>query len=442
MIIINKKKVIVFCFALLFLLTVFIYGYEMNVSADSDEYNPNEIIIFNTNVNNPVAINNLISEVGMHVYDNGNPEDIVDYVTLFDGEDYYAYVLNQPNAMSRKLGNYDVVFRCSDGSGNYVNCTITVVVSDTTAPVIDADNSNLALVFKKSEINENTMNIIKNGIKATDNHDTELTKQFGQTAFDLMNAIGTFTVPFEVIDKSGNIATINLDIEIVDEIGPRFSATTTYARFESGSRAKTFSELNAIFGLTAYDFETQTNCAVSVLQDEYTDNWNIPGVYKYTVKATDTNNNTLTCICYIEVIDNIAPTVYIDKSKVTVRAKVLFTIDDAKNIVRARKLVKNDNFELTVEEDEYTENYENIGCYKYLVKATYDDGTNSIIQLLLEVKDEIKEVIDEVITKPVQTKVNIFKASWSFIKRVGSFAWNIIKWPVSKIVSFAKRLFK
>ena len=123
-------------------------------------------------------------------------------------------------------------------------------------------------------------------------------------------------------------------------------------------------------------------------------------------------------------------------------AKVLFTIDDAKNIVRARKLVKNDNFELTVEEDEYTENYENIGCYKYLVKATYDDGTNSLIQLLLEVKDEIKEVIDEVITKPVQTKVNIFKASWSFIKRVGSFAWNIIKWPVSKIVSFAKRLFK
>lgn len=439
---INKKKVFLFIFTFLFVLTVFIYGNKTRVNADSDEYNPNEVHLYTTNVNSPITISDLIAQVGLHVYDNGNPEDLVDYVTLYDDNDYYADVLNQPNAMSRKLGTYEVVFRCSDGYGNYVTCTITVSVVDTTAPVIDADNSNLALIFKKSEINGNTMEIIKNGIRATDNHDTELTKQFGQTAFDLMTAIGTFTVPFEVIDKSNNKATINIDIEIVDEIGPKFSATTTYARFEAGTRAKTFGELNAIFGLTAYDFETNQNCAVSVLSDNYTDNWNKPGVYQYKVIAEDTNHNSLTCTCYIEVIDNVAPTVYIDKSKVTIYSKVLFTLEDAKSICRARKLVKDDNFELTVEEDEYTSNYENVGCYKYVVKATYEDDSYSIIQLFLEVKDEIKEVIDEVVIEPTKTKINIFKSSWSFLKKTATFTWNIIKWPISKIAKFMKNLFK
>jgi hypothetical protein len=118
---------------------------------------------------------------------------------------------------------------------------------------------------------------------------------------------------------------------------------------------------------------------------------------------------------------------------------VRFSLEDAEKIIRARKLAKNDNFVLSVEEDEYSECYNEVGSYKYVLKATYEDESYSLIEFLI---NAVEASNDDVIIQDNENGVGFFGKSWNFLKKTGSFLYKIIKWPVDKIINLIIKLFK
>ena len=66
-----------------------------------------------------------------------------------------------------------------------------------------------------------------------------------------------------------------------------------------GDDYKTFSELNDLFKLTAFDNETNQACTIEVINDQYTSNYDVPGVYLYEVRQTNhwfDSNNKITSL--------------------------------------------------------------------------------------------------------------------------------------------------
>lgn len=433
---------------------IFVYGFSFMcfvvlsctllsfiVSATSDMgYNSDYIYTIETNCDNPSSIAALIDRLELTAIDNSGIELDVSKINVYDAKDYYDNVLNQPNGASRRLGLYNIKFRCYDAYGNYGDFLLKVNVVDSTPPTIDNQNSKLVYTFKRKEINENTYLMIINGIVAADNHDYVLTKEFEDTDIDLTSSFGLNHYNVVISDTSGNETIVNLEIEVIDDIGPKVEAIRTYLRLQATTTPLSDSALiEDYFKIEAMDEEDNQMIDIEVMSNEYSANCNKVGLYLFRVRAKDSENNATIVNCYIEVYNNNPPAFYLSSTEVTVTQNVRFSLEDAEKIIRARKLAKNDNFVLSVEEDEYSECYNEVGSYKYVLKATYEDESYSLIEFLI---NAVEASNDNEIIQDNENGVGFFGKSWNFLKKTGSFLYKIIKWPVDKIINLIIKLFK
>ena len=120
-------------------------------------------------------------------------------------------ILNNDTIDLTKVGSYQIVYEAVNDYGKSV-FTKTVVVKDTTKPIISVENS--SILMKVSDIDNYMNNEYLSDITITDNSNLETTINIST---DVTKLPGKYYIKYIVTDKSGNSATYTMSVTLVDD---------------------------------------------------------------------------------------------------------------------------------------------------------------------------------------------------------------------------------
>jgi len=215
------------------------------------------------------------------------------YDTLVPGD----IVIDSSSVNTSVLGTYDVSYDVTDSNGNVATQVIReVIVEDTVPPVISLIGSDPINV----EVNTSYTDA---GATANDNYDGNITANISTSNSVDIITVGSYTVTYDVIDSSGNIATqIKRTVNVVDTTPPVITLI--------GSDPETV-EVNTNYtdaGATAND-NNDGNLTSSVVTVNWVDITTI-GSYSVTYDVTDSNGNVATQVTRtVNVVDTTPPVI-------------------------------------------------------------------------------------------------------------------------------------
>jgi len=267
--------------------------------------------VFVTNVDAPIAEGQIRASVTAFDETDG---DITDQITKTT--DTYTANMNT-------VGEWEIVYSVTDSSSNVVTFTVTVFVRDIVAPVIDL-----------GEFDEVTYSYIDNFDPLTAHSNFTITDNY----YDLEDLtitvdVGTFdgtptktsTVIYTVEDPSGNIATAEMIVNIVDDVAPVITGPDSMATsISSGLTLGTI--------LTQYtaddDIDGSRTNYITVLSNTYTANKDVAGTYQIVIQVADTSGNIGQKTIEITVTDDVVPVFYVTRAFISVAESITLTLED------------------------------------------------------------------------------------------------------------------
>jgi hypothetical protein len=175
-----------------------------------------------------------------------------------------------------KLGTYVLTYTVADNSGNSTTLTRTVIVSDTTKPVITLNGN------ATTDHDVNTV-YTDAGVTVTDNYDTALT--FKVTSTVNQNVLGTYTVTYTATDLSGNVAAaVVRTVNVVDRVAPVIKLVGSDIIYLA--RWQNYTDSGYTLSDNYFDSATIT---VDTLGDWV--NGSLEGLYYIQYRATDSSGN-------------------------------------------------------------------------------------------------------------------------------------------------------
>ncbi|MFA7076093.1 MAG: hypothetical protein WC152_05435 [Candidatus Izemoplasmatales bacterium] len=241
-------------------------------------------------------------------------EDIQKMITASDNYDSNiseSITLVKENYIENSLfvGNYEIEFMVSDSSGNIANYTQKITVTDEEGPIISGIDDisvgyNQILSLKE----------IQSSLKIIDNYDdsSSLYLKLESDDYSKNNSkLGSYTIKFSATDSSGNKTIKDVNVSVVDEIGP--------VVYLNNSTIQVYSDLI----LSLPDFakllvrtnelnENQEYC-IYTRYDSYTKSANIPGTYHMYLDFEDNYGKSYSKNFQIKVIDKNYDSMYINK---------------------------------------------------------------------------------------------------------------------------------
>lgn len=194
-------------------------------------------------------------------------------------------------------GTYIISYDVSDAAGNSATqVTRTVVVSDTTAPVI-------TLIGASTINHEQGSPYTDPGASATDSYEGDLSASINVTGFVSSGAAGTYTLNYNVSDSAGNNAsTVTRTVIVADTTAPSLTLVgTSTINHEKGS---TYSDP----GATAID-NINGNISANIVVTGSVDS-NTAGTYILNYSVSDSSGNSAPSLSRTVVVaDTTAPTI-------------------------------------------------------------------------------------------------------------------------------------
>ena len=209
--------------------------------------------------------------------------------------------LDQTSFSCSDVGSNLVTLTATDASGNSSSAIVTVIVSETEAPVALAQN--LTVSLDSSGIATITAAQIDNG--SSDNCD--FTLSLDQTIFTCSH-LGDNTVTLTVMDGSGNIDQATATVTVVDDMAPVvITKDFTLALDQTQKATLTTGNIND---------GTYDNCSFSLSLSKTSFNRQNIGSNMVTLTATDQSGNTSSATAIVTVIEAKVPPVF-ESSPVT-----------------------------------------------------------------------------------------------------------------------------
>jgi hypothetical protein len=182
-----------------------------------------------------------------------------------------GYTSNKTN-----LGTYNVVFSLKDSSNNEQTFTKQVEVIDDVAPTFSGQTS-----YVKNITGILTVNDIKGNLTATDAKDGNRTayitvKSDGYTGKG--HIVGTYTIVFEVKDTKNNTATLNVTVQVMDNIPPVWYVADGTSIVLIPPMQLTRTQIIDLLVKTG-QIDVGSTSNVSFFLDEYVGNEDEPGIY-------------------------------------------------------------------------------------------------------------------------------------------------------------------
>lgn len=416
-----KKINFVFMFVVI-LIALLINTINIKVYGDAGERE----IILEVDVNNPMTLDEIIENAQIEAHSASI--DYTNSIVCLYSDGYFANVLNQECISLRKLGDYNMFLEAENQSGRRSYLELTVRVVDKEAPEFITSYCKSKLTIKVAEIDNSMTNlksyILKN-VKAHDAHDV-FDLNYSVDVTNVEKKEGNYNVIVEAKDKSGNASIYNIQIQVLDDKLANIIFADGHD-YMIGSINDNIT-LNLITGYAnpvAFD-NNQNHLDISC---NYNDNmvFNEVGMYEIIYSASYAGEN-LNAVFYLEIIDEDIEFTY-DEKLLVVKKDDLYTYDDINNVI---KMYANKNeYTYEVIEDGYSENYDKIGDYRYVVQIHYEDGTEEDLNLRFKVIDENEHLTKEdnlEIKKP-----NFFEKVWQFLKKMAIILYKIMKWPFTML---------
>ncbi len=190
------------------------------------------------------------------------------------------------------VGTYSVVYTATDGHNNTSTATRTVIVEDTTAPVITITGSQTITIERYAEY-------VDQGATTDDAAETTLTSSSTVNT----DVVGTYSVVYTATDGHNNTSTATRTVIVEDTTAPVITIT--------GSQTITIERYAEYVDQGA----TTDDAAETTLTSSSTVNTDVVGTYSVVYTATDGHNNTSTATRTVIVEDTTAPVITISTSK-------------------------------------------------------------------------------------------------------------------------------
>ncbi|MDH5518298.1 MAG: DUF5011 domain-containing protein [Gammaproteobacteria bacterium] len=210
--------------------------------------------------------------------------------TAVDNLDGQISVAISGSANTSTAGTYTITYTATDAAGNTASRTRTVIVADTTAPVITLNGAASITLTQGTAYSEQ-------GATATDNFDGSVTVVISGSVN--INTVGTYTITYTATDAAGNSSSLTRTVTVTDVTPPVITlngaATITLAQGDAYNEQ----------GATATD---NVDGSVSVVITGSV-NTSTAGTYTITYTATDAAGNTATATRTVTVTDTTAPVI-------------------------------------------------------------------------------------------------------------------------------------
>jgi hypothetical protein len=192
------------------------------------------------------------------------------------------------------IGANTVILTVTDTSGNVSSCTATVTIVDVTPPVA------LCKSFTLNLNASGNATLLATDIDNGSSDNCTFTRTISKSSFNCSN-IGTNTVQLTITDASGNSASCNAIVTVVDAIAPVAQCKNVTLNLDVTG--------NATLLATDIDNGSTDNCGI-VTRTVSPSNFTCANVGNNTVTLTvkDASNNTTTCTATVTIKDLIAPT--------------------------------------------------------------------------------------------------------------------------------------
>ena len=253
-----------------------------------------------------------------------------------------------------------------------------------TSPVFEGDT-----YFVTNVSNPFTLEQILSHIKAYDEEDGFIDPVVVEDNYSAnKNIIGSYTIKLEATDSSGNSSQLVITVLVVDGDSPEINGP---AEFETSmSKKLSVEEIKSKYQVKDnYD----TELTLSIIENEYQNNWNKVGRYKVVLKAVDSSENETIREIYINVIDDVAPEIIGPTNIVKNNDEVVLTRSAILAMFTANDNVDGDITDsLVIVEDSYTGFGHRVGEYKIVLAVTDRAGNEARHELIIKVLDNMPPV--------------------------------------------------
>ncbi|MCG3150118.1 MAG: hypothetical protein PCFJNLEI_03596 [Verrucomicrobiae bacterium] len=272
--------------------------------------------------------------------------DLTGNVTVTDNSGTFTVTQSPVAGTLLNLGTNTITLIAADNAGNASTCTASVVVLDTTAPVITLTGDTVINVACQGSFSDP-------GATASDICAGTLTGSIVVTGTVNTSAVGTYTLYYNVADPAGNAATqVTRTVSVVDTTAPSITCPgNVVVTAPAGS--------NSVTGVSLGSPSASDGCGtVSVSNDA-------PGSFPLgdtivTWTADDGNGNTATCEQTVTVLEGNTPPVATDGSfdaiqdgqlEVSAPGVLTFASDADNDSLTAIKITDPSNGTLTLNPD-------------------------------------------------------------------------------------------
>ncbi|PRS26193.1 hypothetical protein C6W19_25865 [Bacillus sp. RJGP41] len=279
----------------------------------------------------------------------------------------------------RKVGIYKLVYSVKDKTDNKTTVTRTINVVDKVKPTLKGTGLEDATIAIG-----NTFYLLR-GITADDNADGNLTSEIKTAGTVDIQKAGTYRLVYSVTDKSGNKATAERTVEVIDNIAPNISGFDEL-------NIRYFDSFNPMEGVTSIDNndgDLTSKVVVKAIGSEV-DPYDLSrsGTYTYEYSVSDEAGNTTTVKRKVNLNYRIANFYGTDDKTINMGT----TFDPLEGVTA----IDNDNGEDVTSFIEVSGGYFDIntpGTYTFSYKIAYEKGMLTRVHRKVTVVDNIPPVI-------------------------------------------------
>ena len=304
---------------------------------------------------------------------------------------------------------------------------MTIVVSDTTKPVITGTNE-----YTSNMSNPITEAQVRAGLTATDNVDEDLTINLVSDGFvGNEQKFGSFNIVYNVIDSAGNVSEDYIVvITTYDDIAPVITGKNEYSVSSIGKL--NLDLVTKALDVSDNDGEVPT---YEIVKDGYSNYTSIVGTYEVTYVARDSNGNESSpFIVNIHVIDNIPPVFFISEDILYVEDTLTLTHQQIVDGLLAQAGINPADVGEYELESAYFETPNVASVYSVRATLLMNDGSVQEIESNIEVieTEEDETIVDETDDEErTEQKVNVikdfFNKVWTGLKNIGEFFVKLFK---------------
>lgn len=439
-------------------------NYTITVSATDPSNNTASISLVLTVIENQAPVITGPDTINVEIV-GFDSSDILSQYSASDTEDgaltvtiENLYHLNDPGSElhgenilwtdTPSLGSFFVTLSTIDSLGIITEKEVMFNLVDTSLPVFKIDDiptTNYSHTVYMSDTS--TLQALIDSIVVIDPYYGDITKNMVVPKIDggLLDVPGNEVITLEATDASGNTSTLDINVTVVDDILPVINGATKIVKGKT--EVLTLSNIQSY--LSAID-NVDGNLSIELVQDGYSGNSSVIGSYLVKYKATDTAGNTKYHDVRIWVVDNTAPAWIVNDYFVNLGINEVMSRSELVSLLQASGMIGSDiSYTVTFLTDEYTGNENIEGAYSVVMNITYEDGSESVVQVELNVPETDEGDVIVVEPEPNQTGfqkfitsvlnvgksiLNFVKNAWNWIKDTAVWIYDHIIYPVYEFI--------